>query len=96
MQFFYNYGCAQTTPIQQNEQQAFFTMHPNPASSTLTIKHAGNAQVILYDQMGKEILITSVENEMQLDLSEVPEGLYWCVIRSEEGRESSRKLMIRR
>jgi uncharacterized Ntn-hydrolase superfamily protein len=64
----------------------YFTMRPNPATNTLTLENT-EAQVYwvkIADINGKVIMESSILHQLSLDISEVPQGLYFVQIYNNE------------
>lgn len=64
------------------------TLYPNPSSSTITIKGQNLLKVEIINQKGQVISKqenTSLRNELFIDLSQLPDGIYFLRISSTEG-----------
>ena len=62
-------------------------MFPNPASSAVTLSGVAGSQVQLFDLSGRRLfLIESAEENQQLDVSSLAEGLY--LVRISDGSRS--------
>lgn len=61
----------------------YFNVYPNPASDILFISNAQDAQVAVYDNIGKLVLRTTLNQTNQLDISSLPQGLYYLRISTE-------------
>ncbi len=63
-------------------------IYPNPASDMLNIEYsklenAGDIQFALYDTYGRvvrEVPLTNKEGKVQVDVQNLPEGIYWYVL----------------
>tara|TARA_R110000868_G_scaffold154618_4_gene380703 strand:- start:2147 stop:2629 length:483 start_codon:yes stop_codon:yes gene_type:complete len=72
-----------------------FSLYPNPASTSLTIKSNSNApikSVNFYDALGKQIKKVDANFE-NIDLKNLSNGLYFLKIKTDSG-EASKKLVI--
>lgn len=86
--------------LSENASKAGIAIYPNPASSELTLdfslNKSSNALVRIYDVTGKTLLqVPSVgasagANRMQLDVSSLANGLYMCVLETDEYKETIR------
>jgi endonuclease I len=60
--------------------ESYFAVYPNPAKDFLEIKQNiildGQSVVIMSDVSGRVIVESKLENNLQIDLSKFPEGLY--------------------
>lgn len=64
--------------------------YPNPTTNTLFIEGLENFTgiVTLYDNVGRTIFSKAFENNfetLQVDLNDIPKGIYFCKIQSEQG-----------
>ncbi len=98
------FGTAESfTPVGLSKNNAAFAakLYPNPASSELLVSWAATtepSQVEIYDINGRKILSYSplkTENTSLLDVSSLPEGIYFCRLQTNKVTES-RKLVISR
>ena len=67
-------------------------IYPNPASDAVTLKFDSNeglnAQIVVSDLMGRSIVSKNVEilrgvNEQNLNISNLPNGIYFVQLRSQ-------------
>lgn len=71
-------NCAAVT-IQEPDSE-LISIYPNPTSGVLTIDH-DFMEIRIFDYLGKELLIAANSTRTkQLDLSHLPEGLYFCYL----------------
>jgi hypothetical protein len=81
------------------EEKDLLSLYPSPCSDRIKIR-SGNKpfRVSLCDMNGRMVLQTVIqrnaENETEIDVGELPEGLYHAKIEYDEGRSYSRKLVI--
>jgi hypothetical protein len=70
-------------------------IYPNPANTSFRIE--GQIQTIeIYDLLGKNIYYWNPNSDFQtVDLSEVPEGLYFVKAKSVEGKIFTKKLVVK-
>ena len=75
-----------------------FNLFPNPTKNILNIETncKNNCQVILFDLMGKQVLQTAIQNEMNsIQLPELQTGIYLVQILDETtGNKITKKLII--
>jgi len=66
----------------ENDKSDNISIYPNPAKNLLTIKNAKqNSFVTIYDISGKQMICSKLLNE-QIDISELPNGFYTIIIKS--------------
>lgn len=53
-----------------------FKVYPNPVSSFLTVEAAGEHEILLTDNLGRQILQKSFRDKMSLDFSKLTTGFY--------------------
>lgn len=103
-------GCitTQTVTIPSNLQQVGndrnaeessleFSLSPNPVSSVLTVNLTGsNGNFSVYDELGRLMIEQSVdgENMIQLNVEELPKGVYFAVFTSNLVNKSSKKSFV--
>ena len=84
--------CLANSTFELNGQQVSVKIAPNPASDAVTLKFESNedmkAQVVVSDIMGRSIISKSVEilrgvNEQNLNISNLPNGIYFVQLRSQ-------------
>lgn len=77
---------------------ADFWMAPNPAVNTVTIKVAdrylNNAFIVITDMMGKTILRNTANTFLQIDINNIPTGLYHVNLEINNKIVSTKKLYI--
>jgi hypothetical protein len=78
-------------------------MYPNPASESTTLSYslpAGqNHSVIIYDALGQKVAeykISTIAGTIQLDLSEIREGIYFVALLENGKAVQTRRLLINR
>ncbi|MBP5516021.1 MAG: T9SS type A sorting domain-containing protein [Bacteroidales bacterium] len=80
---------------------ATVTAYPNPATSIANIAYAmsdGNGTLTLYNPMGaavREIALNDCEGTVQLNVSDLPAGVYMYTIRSGRNRVATKKLIVK-
>lgn len=90
----YSTGCG-TLNIgvgENNRSTNPINIYPNPANSSITIP-VDNCKLFIYDIFGKAILVETIENKRSLDVSDIPNGIYFIEIQTDSGKHSQ-KLII--
>ncbi|MBL7918650.1 MAG: T9SS type A sorting domain-containing protein [Bacteroidia bacterium] len=67
-------------------------VYPNPANSFITIP-VDNCKLFIYDVFGKAILIQQIENKRSVDVSELPNGIYFTEIQTNSGKYSQKVII---
>lgn len=83
--------------VKEREAEAFFSVAPNPASSFVNLRsQVPLGQVLLLDLAGRVVKCEQFRQELnyRLDLSDVPEGLYFVKVDGSQFR-STRKIAVR-
>lgn len=71
------------------------SVYPNPTTGHLTVDAPPHAGIILYNSLGREVLRTTSNTQSPtLDLSFLPAGLYWLVMRGEGNTLLHQKVII--
>ncbi|MBL7924195.1 MAG: S8 family peptidase, partial [Bacteroidia bacterium] len=92
-------GCTALSLEESNSP--LFSLFPNPAHSMVQIEYTGTempASVALYNSIGQFTGIRyslNTNKPLQLNLSDLPDGLYFFVVSHEGGRQTSIPLLIR-
>jgi len=77
-----------TVSIKENKTEEAFTLYPNPATNTLTIKTAltgKNLQLHINDVSGREILIQTVYNGKTVNVTDLKPGIYFYRLTAKNG-----------
>ena len=80
--------------VEEVESTAFATIHPNPTNGTFTItgKNLKSAEVL--NTLGQSVVKVQGEGEtLQIDIANLPAGIYFVNIMDEEGRKCVRKIV---
>lgn len=78
--------------IEKNQFSESPSIFPNPANSTIAIS-IENCKLFIYDVFGKAILIQEIESKRNVDVSGLPNGIYFVEIHTDSGKYSQ-KLLI--
>jgi hypothetical protein len=96
--FSYTIGSCPTTGIKEENSSSTMEVYPNPATNHLNIllpdgiDELDHFQISLFNSFGQMVLQTT---SMKIDLSALPNGLYFLNMNSEEG-EYNKKVIINR
>ena len=96
--FSYTVGSCPTTGIKEESKITDMEVYPNPATNNLNIllpdgiDELEHFQITLFNSFGQMVLQTT---SMKIDLSNLPNGLYFLNMKSEEG-EFNKKVIINR
>ena len=84
------------TGINENEQNQYFTIYPNPTENHLNVvkTNVGNAKIIIYNNIGVIMLSTEInEIETQINIAPLSAGVYF--IRIIDNQNSSTQCFIK-
>ena len=79
---------------------SIYSIYPNPASKKITItgnrNFTGETMIDVFNMKGEEVKVEKFQNQslIQMDVSNLPKGIYLMRIQSMEGIES-KKFVIR-
>ncbi len=96
--FSYSIGTCQTTGIKEESKSSAMEVYPNPATNNLNIllpeeiDELDHFVISMYNSFGQMVLQTS---SIKIDLSTLPNGLYFLNMKSEAG-EFNKKVIINR
>ncbi len=75
-------------------EQSFCSIHPNPTIGVFTITGQDLKSAEVFNTLGQKVATARGEGEtMQIDLSELPIGVYFVNITNKEGRKCVRKVV---
>lgn len=79
--------------ISENSNSANFELYPNPANDRVKISvNEVNALVQIHDLSGKLVYTTTIQNQQEIDLSDLGNGTYLVTVLTEKGT-STQKLV---
>ncbi|MTE27463.1 endonuclease [Winogradskyella ouciana] len=83
-----------TLSVEDVEQDTLFSLSPNPASHTVSIKlpNSIETRIEIYDVLGKRVFIRKVNESMDINISNLKSGLY-IVKFIQKNRTVSKKLI---
>ncbi|MEO8713134.1 MAG: T9SS type A sorting domain-containing protein, partial [Parafilimonas sp.] len=67
----------QNNAVQKSLSNNSFSVYPNPAKTTVTIKLSGKAVFTLTDQSGRIVATKTIDSNGTIDVSAFPSGLYF-------------------
>lgn len=83
-----------TEEINETEATAFATVFPNPIKSTFNINGKGLKSAEVINTHGQRVATVQGNGEMlQIDIADLPVGIYFVSITDEEGRKCMRKVV---
>ena len=83
-----------TDIIEENETTAFATLHPNPTNGQVTITGQDLRSAEVFNTLGQCVATVKGEGEqMTVDISNLPAGVYFVNITDGEGRKCVRKVV---
>ena len=82
-----------TWNVEENNTIAIATIYPNPTTGLVTITGQDLKSAEVFNTLGQKVATARSEGEtMQIDLSELPIGVYFVNITNKEGRKCVRKV----
>ena len=84
-----------TEGVEENgESQAFATFHPNPTNGLVTITGENLRQAEVVNMLGQLALcVQGKGNELHIDMTALPAGIYFVNVIDEEGRKCMHKVL---
>jgi N-acetylneuraminic acid mutarotase len=84
-----------TTGIAENDN-AQFSIFPNPASEFITVHTGDNKSIMLeiYSPLGEKILSTQIKNNEKIPIGNLSPGMYYLKIVSENNYVAAKKIQI--
>lgn len=94
LELYYSYTKKPNYALKEQTVSAFATLYPNPTSGLVTITGQDLKSAEVFNTLGQQVATPKGEDEtMQIDLSELPIGVYFVNITDEEGRKCVRKVV---
>lgn len=85
--------------LNETDRSGEVTVYPNPARNQLTVQLSpdmhGENQFILFSPEGKEVLRTSLPDELGISLPPLADGIYIYTVQAENGRSARGRVSIR-
>ena len=83
-----------TEGIDETGANAFATVHPNPTNGIVTITGENLRQAEVANMLGQQMLsVNGNGNELHIDLTALPAGVYFVNVTDEEGRKCAHKVL---
>ena len=80
--------------LEDTEATAFATIHPNPTTGLVTITGKALKQAEVLNTLGQCVATAQGKGEMlQIDIANLPTGIYFVRVTDEEGRKCVRKVV---
>ena len=89
------WGQTEVVGIEENSESfVVATIHPNPTNGMVTIKGDNLHQTQVVNMLGQQVFNMQCKgNELQIDMTVLPAGIYFVNIIDEEGRKCVRKVV---
>jgi len=88
------WGQTEILDVEENEASAFAVVHPNPTTGLVAITGENLRQAEAFNTLGQKVLNAQGEgNELHIDMTALPAGIYFVAITDEEGRKCVRKVV---
>lgn len=89
------WGQTDIVSIEENDEfTTFASLHPNPTNGMVTITGKNLRQVEVINMLGQQVLSVQDEgNELRIDMTALPVGVYFVAITDKEGRKCVRKVV---
>lgn len=76
-----------------------FSIYPNPTSENITVEYNSNTSgsLIIYNLLGEQVQEISLEKnttKKNISLTHIPSGIYFCVLRTADGKTAQQKLVV--
>ena len=83
-----------TEGFDEAESTVFATVHPNPTTGMVTVTGENLKQAEVFNMLGQQVFSIKGEgNELQIDMTALPAGVYFVNVTDEEGRRCVRKVI---
>ena len=83
-----------TESIDENGSTAFATIHPNPTKGIVAIMGENLKQAEVLNVLGQQVLsVQGKGNELHIDMTALPVGVYFVTVTDEEGHKCVRKVV---
>lgn len=96
-------GCTVPTPtvgLREYENENKIQLYPNPAQNNITVSYIGNQinklDINIISTLGQIVFSKTIHHNEQIDISELPNGIYYIHAVDSKQNVSSKKLIISR
>ena len=89
------WGQTYIVSIDENDESTpFATLYPNPTNGMVTVTGENLRQAEIINILGQQVLsVQGKGNELRIDMSNLPAGVYFVTVTNEEGRKCVRKVV---
>ncbi len=88
------WGQTEILGVDENTEPSIATIHPNPASSTLTITGESLRRIDITNMLGQRVATHEAEGPQAIiDISTLPTGIYFVGITDENGKRCVKKVV---
>ena len=89
------WGQTSLTGIEEKDKPSTFaTLHPNPTNGQVTILGENLQQAEVFNTLGQQVLsVQGSGNELYINMSAFPAGIYFVAVTNEEGRKCVQKVV---
>ena len=89
------WGQTELLNVEENDESATFaTLHPNPTTGLVTITGDNLRQAEVLNVLGQQVLsVQGKGNELHIDMTALPAGIYFVNVIDEEGQKCVRKVV---
>lgn len=91
----YIYEYDNSTSVEEHQNDQALVCYPNPANNYVTVSGVENADVVLYDMSGRVVYQGIVNNNGQINVSNLPEGNY-VLQANENGKTRVARVVVTR
>jgi hypothetical protein len=84
--------CEQTDGVDENGDATNVTVYPNPANGVVRIEGVEAEEVQVYNALGQ--LVKTVRGTNEVDVRELPEGVYLLHIHDKQGVSLTNRITI--
>ncbi|MBR4135061.1 MAG: agmatine deiminase family protein [Bacteroidales bacterium] len=77
------------------EENAFahLALYPNPTSDNIVLRGKNLSSMTLYNQMGQQVMQVDLDDYMIVDCHTLPAGVYVAVIRNDDGKTCTKRVV---
>ena len=79
--------------LEEDASFSFATIHPNPTTGEIVVKGENLKQIEIYDVAGQSVSSLKASDNMVIDLSSQPAGIYFINVTNTEGKKCLRKVV---
>ncbi|MBQ6305405.1 MAG: T9SS type A sorting domain-containing protein [Bacteroidales bacterium] len=79
---------------ENQDSNDWVTVHPNPTSGFVSVKGENLRQAKVFNMLGEKVFsVQGKDNELQIDMSSLPTGVYFVIVTNEDGQKSVHKVV---